>query len=178
MAIETTADIRLLTPADAAVYREVRLEGLKQNPEAFGSAFAFENDKPPSWFAERIAGSEIFGAFVAGELLGLAGYRQLDGPKARHKGLLWGMYVREVARNTGLGKRLVEAVFGHAAGRVEQLNLTVVAENLAAQRLYISLGFVAYGREKHALKQDGRYYDEILMVRFLGPAAEIAQNRM
>ena len=73
-------------------------------------------------------------------------------------------------RNTGLGRRLVEAVSGHARDGWSSFNLTVVAENLAAQRLYISLGFVAYGREKHALKQDGRYYDEILMVRFLGPA--------
>ena len=167
MAIETPAYIRLLVPADAAVYRDVRLEGLKQNPEAFGSAFAFENEKPQSWFGDRIAGSEIFGAFVAGALLGVAGYRQLDGPKERHKGVLWGMYVRADSRKSGLGKRLVEAVVEHASGRVEQINLTVVAENLTAQRLYAGLGFVCYGRENRALKQDGRYYDEILMVRFL-----------
>ena len=46
-------------------------------------------------------------------------------------------------------------------------NLTVVGENLSAQRLYTSLGFAEYGREARALKQNGRYYDEILMVRFL-----------
>ena len=167
MAIETPPNLRLLIPADAAVYRDVRLEGLKQNPEAFGSAFEFENEKPRSWFEERIATSEIFGAFVDGKLRGVAGYRQLDGPKQHHKGLLWGMYVRKIARNSGLGKRLVEAVVGHASGRVEQLNLTVVVQNLTALRLYAGLGFVEYGRERHALKQDGRYYDEILMVRFL-----------
>jgi ribosomal protein S18 acetylase RimI-like enzyme len=178
VAIETSPHIRLLVPADAALYRDVRLEGLKQNPEAFGSAFDFESDKPPSWFAERIAGSEIFGAFVEGQLLGVAGYRQFDGPKQRHKGLLWGMYVRGVARKLGLGKRLVAAVIAHAADRIEQLGLTVVVENLAAQRLYSKLGFVEYGREKHALKQDGRYYDEILMVRFLGPPGQTGQNRM
>jgi RimJ/RimL family protein N-acetyltransferase len=165
--IATPAHIRLLVPADAAAYRDVRLEGLKQNPEAFGSAFEFENEKTRSWFEERIAASEIFGAFVEDELLGVAGYRRFDGPKQRHKGLLWGMYVRAVARNSGLGKRLVETVVAHASGRIEQLSLTVVVENLAAQRLYASLGFVEYGREKHALKQDGRYYDELLMVRFL-----------
>ena len=67
-------------------------------------------------------------------MVGVAGYQQLNGPKAHHKGLLWGMYVRETARNAGLGKRLVEAVLGRASGRVEQINLTVVADNLAAQR--------------------------------------------
>jgi ribosomal protein S18 acetylase RimI-like enzyme len=141
--IETPAHIRLLVPADAAAYRDVRLEGLKQNPEAFGSAFEFENEKPRSWFEERIAASEIFGAFVEDELLGVAGYRRFDGPKQRHKGLLWGMYVRAVARNSGLGKRLVETVVAHASGRIEQLSLTVVVENLAAQRLYASLSNMA-----------------------------------
>ena len=167
MAIETPPPIRLIIPADAALYREVRLEALKQHPEAFGSSFEYESDKSLAWFEDRIAQSEIFGAFVDGELQGTAGYRVQDGPKRRHKGLLWGMYVRPAARNLGLGRRLVEAVPKHASGHVELLHLTVVSENLSAQRLYTSLGFAEYGREARALKQNGRYYDEILMVRFL-----------
>jgi RimJ/RimL family protein N-acetyltransferase len=52
------------------------------------------------------------------------------------------------------------------------VQLTVVSENEAARRLYGALGFVEYGLEKRALKQDGRYYDEVLMVKFLdqGPS--------
>lgn len=37
-------EIRLLTAADAAVYRHLRLEGLQMNPEAFGSSFEEEKD--------------------------------------------------------------------------------------------------------------------------------------
>ncbi len=47
------------------------------------------------------------------------------------------------------------------------VQLTVMSENEAARRLYRALGFVEYGVEKNALKQDGRYYDEVLMVKFL-----------
>jgi RimJ/RimL family protein N-acetyltransferase len=47
------------------------------------------------------------------------------------------------------------------------VQLTVVSENEAARRLYEAMGFVAYGHEKRALKHDGRYYDEVLMVKFL-----------
>ena len=47
------------------------------------------------------------------------------------------------------------------------VQLTVVSENEAARRLYRAMGFVEYGYEKRALKQDGRYYDEVLMVKFL-----------
>ncbi len=47
------------------------------------------------------------------------------------------------------------------------VQLTVVTENEAARRLYEAMGFVEYGYEKRALKHDGRYYDEVLMVKFL-----------
>ena len=77
------------------------------------------------------------------------------------------MYVRSDARKSGLGKILVAAVLDHARGRVEMVQLTVVSENEAARRLYEAMGFVEYGFEKRALKHDGRYYDEVLMVKFL-----------
>jgi ribosomal protein S18 acetylase RimI-like enzyme len=163
------AEIRLLAPGDAAMFRDVRLEALRQNPEAFASTFEQEKNKPPSWFQERISQADIFGAFIEDELLGIVGFRAQDRSKTKHKAVLWGMYVRAIARNSGLGRRLVDAVVKHASERVEQLQLTVVSENRTAYRLYKNLGFVEYGRETKALKQDGRYYDEILMVKFLAP---------
>ena len=47
------------------------------------------------------------------------------------------------------------------------VQLTVVSENDDARRLYSASGFVEYGYDKRGLKQDGRYYDEVLMVKFL-----------
>jgi ribosomal protein S18 acetylase RimI-like enzyme len=160
--------IRRLETADAALYRDIRLEALQQNPEAFGGTFERENDKPLSWFEAAVSEQDIFGAFRQGTLAGIAGYWAQENPKQAHKAVLWGMYVRTAARNSGLGKRLVEAVLDHARERVEALQLTVVSENQAARRLYGSLGFVEYGLEQRALKQDGRCYDEVLMVKFLG----------
>jgi RimJ/RimL family protein N-acetyltransferase len=167
VANHTDPRIRRLEAADSALYREIRLEALKRNPEAFGSTFERESGKPASWFEAAVSQSDIFGAFLQGTLAGIAGYAAQESPKHAHKALLWGMYVRPAARNSGLGKRLVEAVLDHARERVEALQLTVVSENEAARRLYGSLGFVEYGLEKRALKQDGRYYDEVLMVKFL-----------
>jgi RimJ/RimL family protein N-acetyltransferase len=163
----STVKIRLLTPADAAVYRPVRLEALAAHPEAFSSTFAREQDMPLAWFEERLTTSDVFGAFIAEELVGVAGFRRQDGAKTEHKALLWGMYVRPNARKFAAARRLVDAVVAHAAERVEQLQLAVVSENAAAIRLYTAAGFVEYGREVKALKQDGRYLDEILMALFL-----------
>ena len=60
----------------------------------------------------------------------------------------------------------MEAIVAHAATRVEKLQLEVVADNQAAIALYQAMGFTAFGRETRALKYDGRYFDELLMVKF------------
>jgi ribosomal protein S18 acetylase RimI-like enzyme len=158
--------VRRLLPEDAARYREIRLEGLRVSPEAFGNTFEAENARPIELFADRIRDSETMGAFEGAEILGVAGLRANQGPKESHKGMLVGMYVRPQARNRGVGRRLVEAVIEVACTRgVELLQLAVVSDNEPARRLYARLGFVEYGIEKKSLKQGGRYTDEVLMVK-------------
>ena len=167
MANTSGLQIRRLTTSDAAVYREIRLEALQKNPEAFGSTFEKESAQPRSWFEASLEHAAIFGAFQDGSLVGIAAYGVHEGAKQAHKAMLWSMYVRATARNAGLGTRLVSAVLDHGRGRVEQVQLSVVSENESARRLYAVMGFVEYGYEKRALKQDGRYYDEVHMVKFL-----------
>jgi len=164
--------IRQLTPADAAVYRGIRLEGLNRNPEAFGSTFEAEFSKPLAWFFDRLSSSQVFGAFRGPEILGIAGFAVRQGEKESHKGLLWGMYVRPEARGAGVARRLVDAVIEFARDRVELIQLSVVMGNEQARRLYARLGFVEYGIERNSLKHDGRYYDEILMALDLVSASD------
>ena len=165
--------IRQLMPGDAALYRSIRLEGLKQSPEAFGSTFDAEFTKPLAWFFDRLSSAVVFGAIrdaklLDAKILGVAGFAVRDGEKEAHKGLLWGMYVRPDARGAGVARRLVEAVIAHARPCVELIQLSVVVGNEQARRLYARLGFVEYGIERNSLKHDGRYYDEILMAMELG----------
>ena len=159
--------IRRLTSADAAAYRDVRLAGLRDSPEAFGSTFDRENTQPLTWFCNRLSNSAVFGASNSTALLGAAGLAIRQSEKERHKGLLWGMYVRPDARKAGVGRQLVEAVIEHARAHVEVIQLSVVSDNEPARRLYASLGFVEYGLERDSLKQNGHYYDEILMALHL-----------
>jgi ribosomal protein S18 acetylase RimI-like enzyme len=153
--------------ADAALFRDIRLEALRTNPEAFGSSFDVESAQPSSWFSDRLGSSVVLGAFRDTELVGIAGFVVQQGQKSAHKGLLWGMYVRPNARAIGVGRRLVEAILDVARQHVELIQLSVVHDNAPARRLYASLGFVDYGLEKNALKQGGRYYDEVLMAKDL-----------
>ena len=161
--------VRPLVREDGSAYREIRLEGLKRHPAAFGSTYEIECERPLSWFEERRNGAEMFGAFKEGQLLGIAGFVPQQGPKEAHKGHLIAMYVRPEARKLGVGRRLAEAVIDHARGRVEILKLCVIAGNEPARRLYAKLGFTEYGVERNALKQAGRYYDEVLMAMPVSP---------
>jgi RimJ/RimL family protein N-acetyltransferase len=168
---EPTA-IRVLTPDDAALFREIRLEGLQNHPDAFTSTYARESPRPLSFFADRLAYSTVFGAFRDGELIGVAGFARQPAAKHAHKATLWGMYVRPAARQTGLGERLIEAVLDYARTQVEQLQLVVVADNHPARRLYTRLGFKEYGYEKQATKYHGRYHDDVLMAKMLMPTTD------
>ena len=131
--------------------------------------FDAENAQPLTLFADRIGGSNVFGAFHDSKLVGIAGLLIGKGQKEAHKGRLVGMYVRPSARKVGVGRRLVETIIEFARQRVELIQLAVVSDNEPARRVYERLGFVEYGLEKKALKQDGRYYDEVLMAKDLKP---------
>lgn len=154
--------VRRLGVDDAALYRDIRLDGLRHNPEAFGSTFDRESAEPLSWFEDRVENHPVFGAFRGDALVGIAGLMFHQGKRA-HIAMVWGMYVRPDARNHGIAGRLVETLLDHARARVEVVQLAVIVENIAARRVYERAGFVSYGVEKKALKQDGGYFDEVLM---------------
>lgn len=83
--------------------------------------------------------------------------------KTRHKATLIGMYVGEAARGQGAGRRLVEAVLAHARARegVSVVRLTVTQGNAAAQHLYESCGFVPFGVEPRAVKNEGTFHAKV-----------------
>jgi RimJ/RimL family protein N-acetyltransferase len=166
-------EVRLLTPADAEAYWEMRLEALKNHPEAFATSYeeALQRKNPIEQVASRLKGEGdfTFGAFEDNILIGAVTLVQDQITKMRHRANIFAMYVRPDSRGSGAGKALVTAAINHAREIPEiiKLNLTVVSSNEKAKNLYTSLGFASYGVEEKALKVDETYYDEELMVLFL-----------
>ena len=162
--------IRILNESDAQVYQEVRLSALKINPEAFSSTYEREVKFSIESIAERL--EPVKDRFVLGDfnendsLVGIVTFMRENSLKTIHKGNVFGMYVAPEARGKGLGKSLMIELMKEAKNcdGLEQLNLTVVSENNLAKKLYKSLGFEVYGIEKKALKFNGQYFDEDLMV--------------
>ena len=162
-------DIRVLEAPDAARYQEVRLRGLRTNPEAFGSTYEREAQFSLEFVEERLRPAEgkfTLGAFdETGKLVGIATFVRESGPKTAHKGNVYGMYVAPETQGQGVGKALLRALIDRArtCEGLERINLAVVTDNEPAIRLYRSLGFEKYGTERQALKFEGRYCDEDFM---------------
>ena len=92
--------VRRLVSGDGDHYRQIRLEALKNAPDAFGSNYETESTQDPSHFEERVVSGCVFGAFDSGKIIGMAGFYQQSEPKQNHKGVLWGMYVNPSCRKS------------------------------------------------------------------------------
>jgi ribosomal protein S18 acetylase RimI-like enzyme len=161
--------IRPLGAADAALFQALRLEALARCPTAFSAAHDEERSQSLETVRARLREEIVIGAFVDGELCGMAGFRRPAQAKKRHKGTLWGVYVRPGIRREGLGGSLVAAVIEHAQGEVAQLHAAVVTSNHTARRLYRRLGFVPYGIEPGGLRVGEEDFDqELLVLRLRG----------
>jgi len=161
------AIIRRLSVADAPTYRELRLRALREHPLAFTSDTESEQARPLAWSQERLSGKDgaFWGAFHAGDLLGMVGLERARRAKEQHKGTVVGMYVAPEIAGRGAGAALMDALLCHAQGQgMTCLVLTVTEGNGVAQRVYERTGFRAFGVEPRAIRVDGRYHGKIHMV--------------
>ena len=156
--------IRRLTAADAALYRDLRLEGLETTPQAFTAAYEIESRQPLDWFADRLSRFEVLGGALGdGPICGVMGLAIPESPRTAHKGDVFGVYLQPHARGTGLASALLQAVIDLARGRLEALTLGVGAYNEPAQKLYRNAGFRPVALLERELRVGDVYYDEILM---------------
>jgi GNAT superfamily N-acetyltransferase len=164
--------IRRLAPDDVAVYRALRLRGLKEHPDAFTSGYDEEAAKPLAATEARLApeaGARMWGAFVEGTLVGAIGLLREPRVKIRHKGEVFGMYVVRERAAQGVGAALLAHLLGEARREPDltQLTLTVTETNVAARRLYEKFGFRSFGIEPKAILVGDTYFDKNHMIHFL-----------
>lgn len=164
--------IRRATPADTEAYSKLRLEALREHPEAFGADYQANLQlSPEDWetqLKQRADGQNtvLYFACDDDELVGMTGVYRGSAPKSSHNGGIWGVYVRDTHRGQGIAVRLLNACIDWAARhQIEYLKLAVVTTNIAAIRAYTAAGFQVYGVEPKVLRVDGVDYDEMLMVR-------------
>ncbi|MFO1447814.1 MAG: GNAT family N-acetyltransferase [Opitutaceae bacterium] len=172
--------IRPLSRDDAEALRQIRLGGLEESPTAFGSSYAQEAARPIECFTDRVSANDdkwVLGSFDGNSLVGVIGFVRNAGEKERHKEFVWGFYVLPVHRGKGVGRLL----FSEMMKRVDvvpglrAVQLSVVASNLAAVKLYEAFGFSIYGTEAEALCVGGTFHAEYHMVRRIAGGLQAAE---
>jgi len=164
-------EIRRLTSQDASAYYGVRLESLEQEPLAFSSSPEEHRALTLGEIARRLGSSPedrsfVLAAFVDDAIVGVAGFFQEEGPKCRHRGRIWGVYVTQKWRRKGIARVLLTEIIERTRRHpeLEQILLAVGATQTAARQLYASLGFEVYARDTRAIRVGSTYVDEDLMV--------------
>jgi ribosomal protein S18 acetylase RimI-like enzyme len=164
--------VRMMGPADALLYRALRLRALREHPDAFTSSYEEDREQPVEASAQRLGAHPFWGAYHLAELYGFVGVERELRPKNRHKATVMGMYVAAEMGGQGIARALLDALIAHSRlNGVESLVLTVTDGNQRAQRLYEAAGFRSFGIEPDAIRIGGRSYGKNHMQMNLGPQA-------
>lgn len=161
--------IRQLGLSDTACFQRLRMAALQDTPSAFTTSLHSEQALTTAHWHERIEGpslSCIWGAWDRdGTLVACTGLMHQALDKVEHKATIYTVYVAPAARGAGLSRKLVESVIVYARShtQLQQLVLSVTAGNAPAHQLYLSLGFIEYGREPRAIRTQDGWHDQILM---------------
>lgn len=164
--------VRLLTSADAASYRSLRLRGLREHPQAFTSSYEEDVQQPLQVAEARLASprQSFWGAFQGSELYGVVGLERETRLKNRHKAWVVGMYVAPAVAGQGVGRALLQALLAQCRQEgLQSLVLTVTEGNEHARRLYEAAGFRSFGTEPRAIRVGDRYFGKTYMA--LDPTA-------
>jgi ribosomal protein S18 acetylase RimI-like enzyme len=161
-------DIIRLTAEDAARFVAMRRAALVNDAASFRTSAEDDAKVPLTAWEQRLAQEHVYAVQRDDTWLAIGGLSRESRAKLDHKGLIWGMYVTPAARGTGAADRLMEALLaaGCALG-LRQLQLTLMADNVPARRLYERHGFVVYATEPASVRFGESYSDEALMWKLL-----------
>lgn len=148
--MHTTHLVRRLQAEDWLVYKQLRLRGLAEAPDAFGSTVALEQLRTDEAWQHRastgaVSPSDLPLLALAGHVPAGLAWAKVDQSDASLVNLFQ-MWVAPEHRSIGLGKQLLQSAISWARARnAEAVCLSVTLRDGPAMHLYRTVGFVPSG---------------------------------
>jgi RimJ/RimL family protein N-acetyltransferase len=161
--------IRRLMKGDAPTFWYLRKLALESEPVGFAESMAEHEAIGVAGTEARIeAGNSenfVMGAFIAGALVGTAGFYREQKEKRRQIGWIWGVFVHPSHRKKGIGRALIASTVEQARAieGLKAIQITAAITQIAAREMYAKIGFRLVGTVPGALHVEGKYYDEEMM---------------
>jgi len=148
-------------------YRDLRLEALKNEPLAFGSSYEEEQFNLEAYWRQHI--QNVLFAVSDNGPVGMLVHARNNRIKTNHIYGIYGVYVRKDYRGQGIGNKLMDAALDEIQkiSGIEKIELAVNPVQKAAEKLYRKYGFKTAGCSKKAIRFNGKFYDELLMEKYL-----------
>ncbi len=154
-----------LSPSEWQKYKELRLEALQSDPEAFGRSYAEENAYGDEKWKQRLADTNVYSYFASADekLVGMIGAKIVE-EENKKVAVIMQMYVQKEQRGKGVGKLLMHKLLETLQKRNDivsiQLDVNTSQEN--AVKLYQKMGFTII-KENAKEMGDGKRYNMFLM---------------
>lgn len=137
---------RILEPNESKLYREIRLDSLREYPEYFGSKYE-EQAKLTKLYFEKIIEENSPSGIMAGifdkdEIVGICGVT-FETKVTQNAGEIIQMYIKRTYQGNRLGGKLLECIYENIKKdkNIEHLILGVDKNNIAAIKTYYNFGF-------------------------------------
>lgn len=170
-------NIRFLDENDSFIYREIRLNSLKESPFAFSDSYEDQVNKSILDFQKEIKKiinpieSFTLGAFSnKNQLVGFVKFKRDHRSKARHRASLFSLYVQPDYRGNGIAKELINKLIAtiESIKDIKQLQLSTIISKDSLVDFYKIFGFVKLGDIiKDDLIIENEYVDAIYMVKYM-----------
>ena len=165
-------EYRVLEKSDAEQFKTLRLEALKNYPEAFGNSYEDEKKYSTAMFEKRIESGEnsfTLGAFDNNHLIAIASFYCERGFYLIHRGNIISVYCQKGYQGQGIAYRLMNVLLSkiQKLDAIRVVYLAVNTHNEKALTLYRKLGFVEYGIDAYSLYDQKVYHSELLMQKIV-----------
>ncbi len=142
--------------------RLIRLDSLKENPEAFGATFESESTRPERYWRTRLSKSDFV---LASDSSGDVGIMFVDQVDEDFASSCWirGCWIRPEARGTGIMRSFLEYVDSQVNVRPWGVQgLGVWVDNFTAIKAYQNIGFANVGEPQPSTSQPGKFYQRMI----------------